>query len=229
MGFMPVALPVPWNYRCVAFDLDGVLVDTEPVFEQAVSELLRDRGLVLTPELAHRMLGTPTMEAFEYLRGHFALPEPVAQLANESIQRLFALFDREPPPLLPGVTELLERLERRGVPVAIATSSHREHVDKVLCPHDLLRCFSFVMTCEDVVRGKPDPEIYRKTASRFGHPPADMVVLEDSPNGLRSAKGAGARCVVIPHARVPLHDIGLADAVVDSLAADELAVLLGLG
>jgi len=73
-----------------------------------------------------------------------------------------------------------------------------------------------------------DPEIYRKTAGRFGHAPADMVVLEDSPNGLRAAKGAGARCVVIPHARVPLHDIALADAVVSSLAADELMALLGL-
>src|SRR5439155_12456407 len=190
-------------------------------------ELLRDRGLDLTPELAHRMLGTTTMQAFECLRGHFALPEPVEQLANESIERLFALFDREPPPLLPGAAELLGRLERRGVPVAIATSSHREHVDKVLEPHDLLRRFSFVMTCEDVVCGKPDPEIYRKTAGRFGHDPADMIVLEDSPNGLRAARAAGARCVVIPHARVPLADIGLADAVVSSLAAAELAALLG--
>lgn len=225
---MSTTLQVPWNYRCIAFDLDGVLVDTEPVFERAVCELLRDRGLDLTPELAHRMLGTTTMQAFECLRGHFALPEGVEELANESIERLFALFDREPPPLLPGVVDLLGRLERRGVPVAIATSSHREHVDKVLAPHDLLRRFAFVMTCEDVVRGKPDPEIYCKTAGRFGHAPADMVVLEDSPNGLRSAKGAGARCVVIPHSRVPLHDIGLADAVVNSLAADELRTLLGL-
>ncbi len=171
------ASPVSWSYRCVAFDLDGVIVDTEPLFERSVCDLLEDRGLSLTPELAHRMLGT---------------------------------------------------LERRGVPVAIATSSHREHVDKVLVPHDLLRRFSFVMTCEDVVYGKPDPEIYRKTANRFGHAAAEMIVLEDSPNGLRAAKGAGARCVVIPHSRVPLHDLGLADAVVSSLAADELTALLGL-
>jgi len=218
----------PWTYRCVAFDLDGVIVDTEPVFERAVYELLRDRDLMLTPDLAHRMLGTTTVQAFEYLRDHFRLPETVEALANESIERLFALFDLEPPPLLPGVVELLARLERRGVPVAIATSSHREHVDKVLGPHRLLPRFSFVMTCEDVVRGKPDPEIYRKTADRFGHAPADMIVLEDSPNGLRAAKGAGARCVVIPHSRVPLHGIDLADAVVSSLAADELTVLLGL-
>jgi beta-phosphoglucomutase-like phosphatase (HAD superfamily) len=85
------------------------------------------------------------------------------------------------------------------------------------------------MTCEDVLRGKPDPEIYRKTAARFGQAAADMVVLEDSPNGLRAAKAAGARCVVIPHARVPRDDLALADVIVPSLAAAELTILLGLG
>jgi HAD superfamily hydrolase (TIGR01509 family) len=222
------ASPVPWTYRCVAFDLDGVIVDTEPVFERSVCDLLEYRGLTLTPELAHRMLGTTTIQAFELLRAHFGLSETVEALANESIERLFALLDAEPAPLLPGIVELLGRLQRRGVPVAIATSSHREHVDKVLVPHGLLRRFSFVMTCEDVVRGKPDPEIYRKTAERFGHAASEMVVLEDSPNGLRAAKGAGARCVVVPHSRVPLDDLGLADAVVASLVADELTALLGL-
>lgn len=225
---MPPSLAVPWTYRCVAFDLDGVLVDTEPAFERAVRELLEARGLCLTPALADAMLGTTTVLAFENLVAHFRLSEPVETLARESIDRLFALFDAEPPPLLPGVGDLLGRLERRGVPVAIATSSHREHVDRVLAPHRLLDRFGFVMTCEDVTCGKPNPEIYRKTAARFGHAPADMVVLEDSPNGLRAAKAAGARCVVIPHDRVPLHDIGAADAVVSSLAAEELSAILGL-
>jgi HAD superfamily hydrolase (TIGR01509 family) len=225
---MSAAPGAPWTYRCVAFDLDGVLVDTEPAFERSVGDLLAARGLGLTPELARRMLGTTTVQAFEHLRAHFRLAEPVEALANESVERLFALLDAEPAPLLPGAAELLDRLGRRGVPVAIATSSHREHVERVLGPYRLLDRFAFVMTCADVTRGKPDPEIYLETARRFGHDPADMVVLEDSPNGLRAARGAGARCVVIPHARVPLDAIGLADAVVPSLAADELAVLLGL-
>lgn len=225
---MPPSKPIPWTYRCLAFDLDGVLVDTEPAFERAVRELLEARGLCLTPALSRMMLGTTTIQAFEKLVAHFGLSEPVEVLARESIERLFALFDVEPPPLLPGVAELLGRLERRGVPVAIATSSHREHVDRVLGPHRLLERFGFVMTCEDVTRGKPDPEIYRKTAARFGHAAADMVVLEDSPNGLRAAKAAGARCVVIPQERGLTHDFTLADVVVSSLAAAELAALLGL-
>lgn len=225
---LPPSKAIPWTYRCVAFDLDGVLVDTEPAFERAVRELLEARGLCLTPALGRMMLGTTTVQAFQNLIAHFGLGETVEVLARESIERLFALFDVEPPPLLPGVVELLGRLERRGVPVAIATSSHREHVDRVLNPYQLLDRFSFIMTCEDVSCGKPDPEIYRATAARFGHAAEDMVVLEDSPNGLRAAKAAGARCVAIPQGRGLPDDFALADAIVSSLAAAELAALLGL-
>jgi HAD superfamily hydrolase (TIGR01509 family) len=219
---------LPWSYRCVAFDLDGLMVDTEPVFERAVSDLLTARGLALTQKLAHRMIGRTTRQAFEDLVAHFQLPESVEALAQESIDRLFALFDVDPPQLLPGVLELLDHLETRSIPRAIATSSHREHVDRVLGPLGVLHRFEFVMTCEDVTRGKPFPEIYEKTARRFGHAPSDMIVLEDSPNGLRAAKRAGARCIVVPHSRVPLHDLHLADAIVSSLCSSECLSLLGL-
>jgi HAD superfamily hydrolase (TIGR01509 family) len=204
------------------------MVDTEPVFERAVCDLLAARGLVLTQDLAHRMIGTTTRQAFEHLVAHFQLIERVEILAQESIDRLFALFDVEPPPLLPGVLGLLDHLETRGIPRAIATSSHREHVDRVLGPLDVLHRFEFVLTCEDVSRGKPFPEIYEKAAQRFGHAPAEMLVLEDSPNGLRAAKGAGARCIVVPHPRVPIDDLHLADAIVPSLCASEFLSLVGL-
>src|SRR5262249_62384806 len=111
---------------------------------------------------------------------------------------------------------------------AIATSSSAAYVARVLGPHGVLHRFAFVLTCEDVRQGKPAPEVYEKAAARFGHAPGEMVVLEDSPNGLRAAKAAGARRVGVPHARVPLDALAGADAVVPSLDAPELGELLGL-
>jgi beta-phosphoglucomutase-like phosphatase (HAD superfamily) len=114
------------------------------------------------------------------------------------------------------------------VPKAIATSASAAYAERVLRPHGLWSRFGFVLTANDVVRGKPDPEIYAKAIRRFGVLPQEVVVLEDSVNGLRAAKAAGARCVVVPHALVPVEELAAADAVVGSLDAPELLYLLGL-
>jgi HAD superfamily hydrolase (TIGR01509 family) len=129
---------------------------------------------------------------------------------------------------MPGAAELIDRLERGRVPKAIATSSAREYVDTVFGPHGLTERFAFVLTCDDVTHGKPHPEVYALAAARLGLTPAEVVVLEDSVNGLRAAKAAGARCVVVPHAHTPRHELSAADAVVASLAAPELTTFLGI-
>src|SRR5262249_36085409 len=173
-------------------------------------------------EVAHRILGTTTQQGFVFLREHFGLEESAEELARDSIVRLFALFEAEPAPLLPGVCALLDRLDARAIPKGIATSSALEHVERVLGPHGLRERFAFLVTCNDVTHGKPHPEVYEKAAAHFGCEPAQMIVFEDSPNGLRAAKAAGARCIVVPHSRTPAHDLALADAIIPSLDAPEL-------
>jgi HAD superfamily hydrolase (TIGR01509 family) len=152
----------------------------------------------------------------------------VEELAAESSRLFYEVLGQEPAPLMPGVRTLLERLEQTGIPKAIATSSSTRYVERILTPHRLRDHFAFVLTCDDVQLGKPFPEVYEKAAARFGHAPAEMVVLEDSPNGLRAAKGAGARCVVVPHPLVPLDELVGADAIVPSLLAPSLLEFLGI-
>ena len=101
-------------------------------------------------------------------------------------------------------------------------------MQRILEPYALLERFDFVLTCEDVRQGKPFPEVYEKAAARFGLAAAETVVLEDSPNGVRAALAAGARCIAVPHERVPREAIRQADAIVPSLEAPELYQLLGL-
>jgi putative hydrolase of the HAD superfamily len=101
-------------------------------------------------------------------------------------------------------------------------------VRRVLEPHGILSRFAFALTSDDVRQAKPFPELYEKAAARFGLAASSTVALEDSPNGLRAAKAAGARCVVVPHVRVPLDELAGADAILPNLASPELFALLGI-
>jgi pseudouridine-5'-monophosphatase len=214
--------------RSVVFDLDGLMIDTEPIFEESARRLLARRERTLLPHVLQAMMGTPARDALKLFAEAHSLRETVEELRIES-SRLFAeVLGEKAVPLMPGVLELLDRLERKGTPRAVATSSSRRYVERILTPHNLLQRFAFVLTCDDVTCGKPAPEIYEKAAAQFGHPAAEMLVLEDSPNGLRAAKSAGARCIVVPHALVPLDDLAEADAVLPSLMAPELLELLAI-
>ena len=212
--------------RAVVFDLDGLLIDTERVFAEAARRLLVRRGLELEDAFMASIMGTPGRDALPRFRDRYRLADPLEVLADEYKREFFAALRGGAPPLMPGAVELIDRLERHNVPKAIATSSSREYVDTVFGPHGLLDRFAFVLTCDDVTQGKPHPEVYRRVAERFGFAPAEVVVLEDSVNGLRSAKAAGALCVVVPHAGTPREELAAADRVVPSLAAPELWYLL---
>jgi HAD superfamily hydrolase (TIGR01509 family) len=219
---------IPWSYRAVVFDLDGILVDTEPIFEEAARRQLSRRGLVWEPIVAKAMMGTPARQAFEFFRRHYNLTEPITDLMAESSELFYSVLGQKPAALMPGVHSLLERLEMKRVPKAIATSSGGPYVERVLAPHRLISRFDFILTCDDVHLGKPHPEVYAKAAGRFGFVPSELVVIEDSIHGVEAAKTAGARCIAVPHDRVRAEDLADADVIVPSLDARELMRLLGI-
>jgi pseudouridine 5'-phosphatase len=215
------------QFSCVVFDLDGLLVDTEPIFAEAARRLLASRGLELSIESLQPMIGSPARQALRSFREYYGLADSVESLMEESSQLFYSVIGESPPALLPGVLELLDVLEANATPKAIATSSRFTHLERMLGPHKLLSRFGFSLTADDVRLGKPDPEIYRKAASRFDCPTNEMLVFEDSTNGLRAAKAAGASCVVVPHALVPMEALTEADLIVPSLASLRLRQYLG--
>jgi HAD superfamily hydrolase (TIGR01509 family) len=217
-----------WFYRSVIFDLDGLILDTEPIFQEATSRLLERRGQRADVKVLQKMMGMPGRQALEVLRIHHELAEDISQLAIECSRLFYEVLGDENAALMPGAITLLDRLEQRNIPHALATSSSSRYVRRILEPHRILPRFAFFLCADDVENGKPAPEIYQKAAVRMGHATGEMVVLEDSPNGLRAAKAAGARCIVVPHDLVPREDLAQADAVVPSLASKELYDLLGL-
>jgi HAD superfamily hydrolase (TIGR01509 family) len=210
--------------RAVVFDLDGLMFDTEALFFQVSKEVLEARGKSFTPEIMQAMLGRRSMEVAGALKRLAGLEEPVDALMAEVRERFTAVMDTAVHPM-PGLFVLLDRLRRRSLPVAVATSSRRSYADRLLRRHGLEDRFGFVLASEDVTRGKPDPEIYRRAAEQFGVPAGSMLVLEDSPAGLAAARGAGAIAVAVPHEHSPASGLQSADLVATCL--DDPA-LLGL-
>jgi HAD superfamily hydrolase (TIGR01509 family) len=128
---------------------------------------------------------------------------------------------------MPGLFVLLDHIKQSDLPVAVATSSRRSYVERLLARHGLADRFDFILASEDVTRGKPDPEIYCLAAQRFGVPVSEMLVLEDSPAGLASARGAGAFAVGVPHEHSPAENLEEADLVVARLDEPALLNLIG--
>lgn len=213
--------------RAVVLDLDGLLFNTEELYEHVGSQLLGRRGRELGAELLDAIMGRPAQAALQMMIDWHGLDETVERLAAESEELFQAILDKRLA-LMPGVVELLAALEKGGVPAAIATSSGRRFTTGVLARFQLDRRFAFVLTAEDVVRGKPDPEIYLAAASRFGLEPAEVLVLEDSQNGCRAALAAGTIVIAVPSGHSRRHDFKGAALVAETLGDRRIYQVLGL-
>jgi HAD superfamily hydrolase (TIGR01509 family) len=211
----------------VVFDMDGLMFNTEDIYTLAGDELLGRRGKRFTPELKRAMMGLPPQPAFEVMIAHCGLSETWEELVPESNEVFRSLL---PGRLvtMPGLTALLDALEGAGVPKAVATSSGRALTTACLGPFDLERRFRFVLTAEDITRGKPDPEVYLLAARRLGVAPSEMAVLEDSQYGVRAAASAGAMVIAVPGEHSRDHDFSAARLVVDTLSDPRLYEALGL-
>ncbi|RMG40410.1 MAG: HAD family phosphatase [Planctomycetota bacterium] len=215
----------PRPIRAVAFDLDGLIFNTEDVFEIVCHRLVEERGERLTPEVRKQMMGRRAQEAYQVLRDVYGWDEPLESVVRRAKELFFEHLDGVLRPM-PGLFTLLERLERLRLPKAVATSSNREHLCALLDRFDLLRRFDATLAAEDVHEGKPHPEVYLKAAERLGVAPRNLLVLEDSEAGTNAGANAGAVTVAVPHRHSAGHDFHRADYIARSL--DDPVLLAGL-
>jgi HAD superfamily hydrolase (TIGR01509 family) len=204
--------------EAVVFDLDGVLVDSEPVWEQVRRGLVAERGGRWAPDAQRRLMGMSTREWARYLSEDLGVGLPPDQVAELVIDRMAARYT-ERVPLLPGAADAVHRMGARW-PLAVASSSPSRLIDTVLRAAGLRSCFAVVMSTEQVAHGKPAPDIYLAVTAALGCLPPECAAIEDSSNGLRSAAGAGLRVIAVPQSRYPPDPDALAAAslVLPSLA-----------
>jgi HAD superfamily hydrolase (TIGR01509 family) len=206
------------SVEAVVFDLDGVLIDSEHVWDEARQELARERGGRWTETASRDMMGMSSLEWSRYMHEVIGVPDSPEEISAEVVRRLARIYRLELP-LFDGAVEAVERLAARW-PLGLASSSNRELIDLVLELSGLERFFRATVSSEEVRRGKPAPDVYLETARRLGLDPACCAAIEDSENGIRSAKAAGLRVLAIPNPRYPPDDEALvaADDVLGSLA-----------
>jgi HAD superfamily hydrolase (TIGR01509 family) len=211
----------------VVFDLDGVLIDSEHVWDEARQQLAEERGRSW-PEAASRdMMGMSSPEWSRYMRDQVGIDDEPEEISAEVVRRLEMIY-REELPLLGGAVAAVERLAARW-PLGLASSSNRELIDLVLELSGLDRYFRATVSSEEVARGKPAPDVYLEAARRLGVDPLRCAAVEDSENGIRAAKAAGMRVIALPNAQYPPAKGALAQADEVIASLDELTPELVAG
>jgi HAD superfamily hydrolase (TIGR01509 family) len=213
----------------VVFDLDGLLLDSEHLWDETREELARERGGRWHDRAQADMMGMSSPEWSRYMHERIGLAESPEEIAAEVVRRLEALY-RHRLPLVPGAPEAVERLAGHWA-LALASSSNRPVIDLALEQSGLAPFFRATVSSEEVERGKPAPDVYREATRRIGVDPSRAAAIEDSRNGILSARAAGMRVVAIPNRRFPPGEEALqqADVVLDSLADLTPDVITRLG
>lgn len=217
-------MPAPM-IQAVVFDLDGLMLNTEDVFELAGQRLLERRGQKMTTDIRRRMLGRRPQEAFEALIEETGITDPIPDLMQET-KILFYEIAESHLAMMAGLPELLDHLTDRRLPMAVATSSPQDYLNGMLDRFDLQKYFQFTLAAEDVTRGKPDPEIYKTAARTLKINASSILVLEDSEAGTQAAVAADTYAVAVPHQHSSWGDFTAAKLVADSLADPRIFELL---
>ena len=215
-------MALPPAVTAVVFDMDGVLLDSEQLWDAVREDLARERGGRWHDRAQADMMGMSSPEWSRYMHDVIGLSESPEEISAEVVQRLLGRY-RESLPLLDGAVEAVERLSATW-PLGLASSSNREVIDAVLDAAGVAGRFAATVSSEEVARGKPAPDVYLEAARRLAADPTTCVAIEDSVNGIRSAHAAGMRVIAIPNPHYPPGDDALAGADDVASSLDELTV-----
>jgi HAD superfamily hydrolase (TIGR01509 family) len=186
----------------VIFDLDGVIVDSEPVWEEVRRRYVAEHGGQWQPDSQRRLMGMSTGEWARYLSAELGVDRSPEQVAAEVVDEMARRYV-EHVPLITGADQVVRRLSATW-PMGLASSSPARLIEAALRATGLTGVFTVTLSTEQVARGKPAPDVYLRVAERLGFDPTRCVAIEDSSNGVRSASAAGTRVIAVPHGAYPL-------------------------
>jgi beta-phosphoglucomutase len=219
--------------QAVILDLDGLMVDSEPLHHRAFNILLRRHGIDYqfeTEEYGKCFVGIPVIYNVDYLKTRFGMPGNPLDIIAER-EEIFEGLIADPKNLIvmPGLFKLLDEVQARGLPLAVASGSPRNQVETMLRGMGIIEKFRAVVGGNDVLKTKPAPDVYLRAAELLGIAPTNCVALEDSATGVTAAKAAGLRAIAVPNQYTAHQDLSHADARVANLFEALPLVLNGQG
>jgi HAD superfamily hydrolase (TIGR01509 family) len=201
--------------QTVIFDMDGVIVDTEPVHHYAYNQQFKQLGITISPELYASFTGNSTKNIFERLKSHFDLKQEVPELVATKRQLFNEAFDsKEDLYMLDGVEDLIKELYGKGMQLVLASSSAHVTIQRIFNRFKLHQYFSYIVSGEDFPKSKPHPAIFLKAAELAQTPVSECIVIEDSTNGIMAAKAAGIYCIGYDSFHSKMQDYSLADQII---------------
>ncbi|MGV3459421.1 MAG: HAD family hydrolase [Flavobacterium sp.] len=201
--------------KTVIFDMDGVIVDTEPVHYYAYRQHFTDLGIDVSDEMYATFTGNSTKNVYQRLKDTFLLEHEVEHLVNRKREIFNRAFDeKEELAMLDGVFELIENLHDNGMQLILASSSAKVTIERVFGRFALHKYFSHIVSGEDFPKSKPHPAIFLKAAELSGDDVSECIVIEDSTNGVEAAKAAGIYCIGYNSFHSKLQDLSKADMVI---------------
>jgi HAD superfamily hydrolase (TIGR01509 family) len=204
-------------YKVAIFDMDGVIVDTEPLHYKAYHRMFDEVGIDVNPELYQSFTGQSTMNICKRLVDHFGLSLMADQLVKIKRHHFVDLFNKDQElSLIEGVQERIEDYYRNGIMLIVASSASMDNINRVFKKFDLDRFFSYKFSGADLPKSKPNPEIFLKAAKASGYSKSECFVIEDSTNGIKAAHNAGIYCFAYKSEHSKGQDYSLANKVISS-------------
>ena len=200
----------------IIFDMDGVIIDSEPIHLSMTKELLKQFNIEISDQELHTFVGTSSRNMWEHFQKRFSLSVSLEELLERDKVKYFTYLKEHNIKPITGVVELIEDIHKASYPMILASSASSENIDITLNKFGIAHYFKFRMSGANLKHSKPHPEIFLVSASRINANPKNCLVIEDSENGVKAAKSAGMKCIGFKNHNSGFQDLSLADTVIDS-------------
>lgn len=203
--------------KAFIFDMDGVIIDSEPLHFQSDRMVMKDFGINISDDELNSFVGVTNPEMWAVLLDRYNVDATVEKLLEIQHKYKAQLLGQNKLQPIDGIPELLIELKKKEIPIALASSSSRQFIELVLRSLHIYEFFDVIISGEEVKNSKPSPDIFLKAAAELKVDPKDCVVLEDSCNGVKAAKAAGMKCIAYINPNSGIQDVSLADCAVSTL------------